>query len=976
MVGDVLSVEISYENSTDLLSVGEKNVYINPGNYNPSLINNENNAIFHFSKGKYNLNIVSTLSNRNFKFIGDEQGVVLSNLHDNKPTLSFDKSVISFENIQFKYFRFGLSGGSTLTLNNVEASKINLNGDGGFIYGVSGYNTVNIDKSTFNNNVVSENNAGGTIFLKNGTLNCYNSNFNNNKAFHAGAIYLDTVTSKFDNCIFNGDVSTAKEGGAIFIKNSVCNIINSKFQSCSGVYGSALTSLSSNTTVTGSSFSNCKATRQNGGSIYSMYGSLTFNNCNFDKNTQIYIDDVSYTNNKNVNLYKEEDSVDLINTNTFTPIYGINKANVISIPSKYNLCDYGYVSSVKNQENGGNCWAFAALSSLESCILKSTGVEYDFSEENLKNLAAKYSPYGLNYRDSNAGGNNDMAAGYLASWLGAVNEKDDAYCPTSCISPKLGNIVNVQNVLIIKPSTSKYDNKKDIKNAILTYGAVVSNYYQDNAKKFFNSDNTSYYYNYKNYNAREYSGHAITIVGWDDNYSKYNFKDAPQGNGAWIVKNSWGSDWGNKGYYHISYYDTSIAKISDSYTFILNDSTNYNKIYQYDIQKTGTKNYNYYKNSFISTSNEKLVSISSYFDKGVSYTISINVNGKMVHSQSFQSNVDGYFTVKLTKSISINKGSKFDVVISTKASLSVCSQNEITKKLPTGVSWVSKDGKTWTDSVSRYGFVCCIKALTSSASSLNERPNIVANNLTKYYGGEEKLTVKLTNAQNNNLQVSINGVEYNRLVNNNLMSMAINLNSGKYKAVITYSDSNFDLKVTVWVTVKSTIVACDIVKYYKNDTQYYATFYDSKGNLLKNTDVKFNINGVFYTRTTNDTGVAKLNINLEPDNYNAKNYIITATNPNNNENHSNNITVLSILKASDLNMYYKDGSRFKVTVLDALGNPVSAGKVVTFNVNGVFYYRVTDSRGVAGLNINLERGSYTITSSFGGQNISNKITIR
>ena len=204
MVDDVLSVGISYENSTDLLSVGEKNVYINPGNYNPSLINNENNAIFHFSKGTYNLNIISTLSNSNFKFIGDEQGVVLSNLMDKSflRTFSVDKSVISFENIQFKYFRFGLSGGSTLTLNNVEASNINLNGDGGFIYGVNGYNTVNIDKSTFNNNVVSENNAGGTIFLKNGTLNCYNSNFNNNKSFQAGAIYLDTVTSKFDNCIF------------------------------------------------------------------------------------------------------------------------------------------------------------------------------------------------------------------------------------------------------------------------------------------------------------------------------------------------------------------------------------------------------------------------------------------------------------------------------------------------------------------------------------------------------------------------------------------------------------------------------------------------------------------------------------------------------------------------------------------------------------------------------------------------------
>jgi len=898
--------------------------------------------------------------------------VVLRDLQNgNQPTLRVSNSVLSFENIKFEYFRFHLSS-STITFNNVEASNINISTHGGFIYTNDGYNTVNIQSSTFNNNNVTETSAGGTIFLKNGTLNCYNSHFTNNRGFQSGAIYLDTATGKIDKCNFKGDISS-KESGAVFIRNSNCNIIGSTFESCSAGYGSAITSLNSTTIVTDSTFKNNKATKTNGGNIYAMYGSLTLNNCNFYNNNQIYLDNVSYTNNKNnANVYKESADVSLINTNTYAPVYSNNLAKSSSIPNKYDLRNQGYVSSVKNQGIGGNCWAFAALSALESCVLKVTGIEYDFSEENLKNLAAKYSKYGLIDRETNNGGNNLMSMGYLASWLGAVNEKDDIYSPTSCISPKLSNIINIQNIYTIKASTSTYDNKNDIKKAIMNYGAVVADYYQDKAHKYFNDKNGENYYNKFPINYKEFSGHAITIIGWDDTYSKSNFKYTAPGNGAWIVKNSWGTEWGDNGYYYLSYYDISIAKISDSYTFILNDSTNYNKNYQYDIQKSNPiTSFKYYKNTFTSTGNEQLVSVSSYFDKGITYTISINVNDKQVHSQTFKSSIDGYFTVKLTKNINVGN-KKFDVVISNnKNTMSICNQSMLTKKLPAGVSRVSNDGKNWIDCVSNYGFVCCIKAFTIS-TNLNARPAITANDFTKWYGGDEKLTAKLINAKNNKLEITINGRTYNRTADKNgQMSMAINLASGSYTTVIRYLDSNFDLKVTVLVTVKSTIVGADIVKYFRNGTQYYATFYNTKGEPLKNKSVKFNINGVFYTRQTDNKGVARLNINLNPNEY-----IITAENPLNHEKKSNNINVLSKLSANDLNMSYKDGSKFSVKVLDDTGKSVGAGKTVTFNVNGVFYYKTTNSQGIASLTINLRPDTYIITSSFNGENISNKIFVK
>ena len=75
-------------------------------------------------------------------------------------------------------------------------------------------------------------------------------------------------------------------------------------------------------------------------------------------------------------------------------------------------------------------------------------------------------------------------------------------------------------------------------------------------------------------------------------------------------------------------------------------------------------------------------------------------------------------------------------------------------------------------------------------------------------------------------------------------------------------------------------------------------------------------------------------------------------------------------------MHYKDGSKFEVKVLDGTGKSVGAGKSVTFNINGVFYTRTTDSNGIARLNINLEVGTYVITSTYNGQNIANNIVIQ
>ena len=250
---------------------------------------------------------------------------------------------------------------------------------------------------------------------------------------------------------------------------------------------------------------------------------------------------------------------------------------------------------------------------------------------------------------------------------------------------------------------------------------------------------------------------------------------------------------------------------------------------------------------------------------------------------------------------------------------------------------------------------------------------ISTENVIKYYSWPERLHVIITNhsigISGKSVSITINGITYNRTTNEEgIASIAVNLNSGNYTAIVNVEEYNFMKEVDVLIL--ATIHAEDVVKVFRNKTQYYATFTDAEGNLLKNTTVSFNINGIFYERITNEHGVAKLNINLE-----SGEYILTARNPKTGETKSNKIVVLSKIESSDLTKYYKNDSQFIVRVIDDYGNPAGSGENVTFNINGVFYTRSTNQTGHAKLNINLAPGKYIITSYYGDCAESNEIEV-
>ena len=274
--------------------------------------------------------------------------------------------------------------------------------------------------------------------------------------------------------------------------------------------------------------------------------------------------------------------------------------------------------------------------------------------------------------------------------------------------------------------------------------------------------------------------------------------------------------------------------------------------------------------------------------------------------------------------------------------------------------------------VNYYGDNKYDKATANGTITVNKKTfTLTADNLVKYYKGPESLTAKLVDSKGNpiagaDVTFNINGKDYIRKTNNEgIASMAINLGAGTYNVAVKYNESS----VNATVTVKSTIMADNLVKMYQNATRFYAKFLDSTGKALTNSEVKFNINGVFYTKTTDKNGVADMGIALRPGNY-----ILTAYNLANGEEKGVNITVKSLIVQSDLTKYYLNASKFQATIYNKDGS-LAVNKNVTFNINGVFYHKKTDENGVASLGIALRPGEYTITTMYDGLDIGNRVSV-
>lgn len=399
---------------------------------------------------------------------------------------------------------------------------------------------------------------------------------------------------------------------------------------------------------------------------------------------------------------------------------GAVRAPAGGFPASYDLRTQNRLTVVRNQNPYGTCWAHATMASLESGVLGREGVAADFSENNMANLHGW--DWGFDY-----GGNATIATAYLVRWGGPVNETDDIY-PNPGGSSTMSPVRHVQKVVWIPGKSANLDNDA-IKAAIMEHGALYVSYYHSSS--YYKSSTSSYYYP-----GSGSGNHAVAIVGWNDHYSASNFVIKPAGNGAYLVRNSWGSGWGNSGYFWVSYYDGVFAR-STMYSFCNAEATdNYGKIYQYDplgaISHFSTP---WGANLFTATGADKIAAVGFYaLVPKTSYSLSIYkgcqsgrpTSGTLALSQSGTIDEPGFTTVPLSTSVSVTSGSRFSVVL--KLTTPGYGYPQAIEYAYTGItsganaadgqSFYSSNGSTWTDLTQWNGTAnFCIKAYTESMSA-------------------------------------------------------------------------------------------------------------------------------------------------------------------------------------------------------------------------------------------------------------------
>lgn len=218
-----------------------------------------------------------------------------------------------------------------------------------------------------------------------------------------------------------------------------------------------------------------------------------------------------------------------------------------NLPSSYK----SPTTDIRDQGSYGTCWAFSAMANMETFLLKNGKGSLDFSESHLAWWStSEYNSdgYGWQMDSIDHGGYSVTGMGYLISWDGVKNEADVPYDEVYQMPSNMDTAKTKYNATKIVYVGNDIDS---VKNAIYNYGAVSTSY---NSGDYYNASETAYYQPDETY---YFNGHAITIVGWDDNYSLANFKAGcqPPADGAWLIKNSWGPELCDNGYLWISYYD-------------------------------------------------------------------------------------------------------------------------------------------------------------------------------------------------------------------------------------------------------------------------------------------------------------------------------------------------------------------------------------------------------------------------------------
>ena len=855
-----------------------------------------------------------------------------------------------------------------------------------------------IDELTINNctfvNVTSEKNAGAIladVFNKTVTtpVTITNSRFVDCYSEFGGAVMQYGGTLTVDNCTFK-DTYALFDGGALYTSYTAVNIVNSTFDENKAeyngtdrpTYGGTIFCDMGRFNLTASTVKNSYADTA---AIYlydcsySIADNAFENNCPlngsymdiytvFDTTSGI-LENNTYSGNDTLSL-NNKIYESIINATGMKLTLINNTINVTSLPSKFDLRDWGWVTPVKDQGSMGACWAFGTFGAIESAVLRYLGLEIDGSENNMQDTSLQYYRYGT--KGMVEGGSILSGALYALSWFGVIYSEDDSYDEFGKISPiiAINNSIHLQDVVFIPPRKNVTDNNL-LKEAIIKYGAVGITYYAEQSTPEYNPATGAQYGN-----VNKGVNHGVTLIGWDDNYSASNFLITPPGDGAWIFKNSWGRDQGNDGYYYASYYDVNFATHIESVAFVLENAVEYNMNYQMDIGGVVTfKQADEYANAFVAVADDLIAGVGTYFNaSGVDYIVEVYVNEVLKLNQSGTSPFYGFHTIKLDSYIPVKKGDVFHVNIKSTA---VPILIESRQHYPEGLSAYLMNG-TWVNA-SDNNTVCAIKVYTvADDSQIIDNEDISVDYAKGKYFSVKVVTTDGHAVAGTSVGFTINGKTINATTDSGgIAELEIVEVPGTYVITTVYNNQTYENNVTVKLDSKNCkAVAENIAVDYASGSHFTVKVVSSDGKVaVAGESVIFIFNGDAITAKTDNKGIAKIKITQTPGTYTIKTVF-------NGKTYTNKVTVKQVLKTSKVTVK-KTAKKFTLKAKLKINGKLVKDKLITFKFNGKTYKVKTNSKGIAQKTLNknvikkLKKGKkYTVKVTYLKDTIKTTVKVK
>jgi len=490
--------------------------------------------------------------------------------------------------------------------------------------------------------------------------------------------------------------------------------------------------------------------------------------------------------------------------NANRPLYGTLPASYSSTGALNGIYTFevekDYLPAVRDQNPYGSCWAHSAMCIAETSYVMESGVApesldyneyhhvwyaYHEAKDELGLLGGDRNYNNTKKNDLDGGGNLLVSLAMLSAWIGASDATEEEYNAEDILYYEANSLngakepeasfawtdaAHMENGYILTMPSVDYPeywemDMKIVKQAVMDYGAVGMSYFAYHTEPFYVENAYQYVNQYVDTN------HAVTIVGWDDTIPAEAFGITPPGDGAWLVRNSWGEDWGQNGYFWLSYYDLSIG--ANAFVFDFTSEDNYDNNYQYD----GGSNYaGYYSanneiigaNAFVADSDELIEAVGlGTVNVGVDYIIDIYRNldadalpneGNLVFSQTGHLDYAGFHTIELSSPVAVEEGERYAIAVT------ICS--------PGGTATMccdyTSDGWGWV------WFKSYAKAGQSYLMNWDGFEDMNPDN-TEYADGENLRIKSFTNERNDSGDIKVTGLKFAQTTEDVIVTESIQL---------------------------------------------------------------------------------------------------------------------------------------------------------------------------------------------------------